>query len=180
MARALTIPQLRKKIRELDDKELENLLVHLYKNSIEAEQFINLTILGEVRDQELLEKYRKKLYKAFYAESGLGMDFKLAKTILKEYKRVSKSPTSYGELCLYFVDYATAYTDHFGDMWVEFYDTTARRFDEGITMLLEHPELLEQYRQQVEDCFERSLGMGYGFEEMMADSYYQLELDDGK
>jgi hypothetical protein len=47
MKREMTIPALKKRLAELERKELEKMLCDVYKNCDQAEQMLNLTLLDE-------------------------------------------------------------------------------------------------------------------------------------
>ncbi|RHP34099.1 hypothetical protein [Lachnotalea sp. AF33-28] len=58
MKREMTIPALKKRLAELERKELEKMLCDVYKNCDQAEQMLNLTLLDETYGKKLLEQYQ--------------------------------------------------------------------------------------------------------------------------
>ena len=106
MKREMTIPALKKRLAELERKELEKMLCDVYKNCDQAEQMLNLTLLDETYGKKLLEQYQEKLDKIFFPYDivRVGFSLSMAKKVLSDLKKVCQNIELIAELKLYFVE----------------------------------------------------------------------------
>lgn len=66
MKKEMSAAELKKKMSEMDKKDMDKMLLLLYKNCDMAEKFINLYLLDETYADRLLEEYKEKMYKRFF------------------------------------------------------------------------------------------------------------------
>ncbi len=57
----VTVANLRKHLKMLDKKQLEDLIVDLFKSSKEVKEALTFEVLGEVYGEEILNDYKKKI-----------------------------------------------------------------------------------------------------------------------
>jgi hypothetical protein len=65
MAKKLTEASLTKKLKQMDEVSLIQMIIDLYNGSSVAEKAINLSLLGDDYGKELLDQYKKRLHKIF-------------------------------------------------------------------------------------------------------------------
>ena len=65
MSKKLTEKSLEKKLHNMGTEELIQIIMSLYRSNKSVEQSINLQIIGDAYGNELLEKYKKRIYKIF-------------------------------------------------------------------------------------------------------------------
>lgn len=84
MKREMTIPELKKRLTGLERKELEKMLCDVYKNSVQAEQIMNLVLLDENYGKKLLKQYQDRLYNIFFLDDivRVGFSLSLAKSVI--------------------------------------------------------------------------------------------------
>ena len=87
MAKKLSEKSLMRRLEKMDKEQLQQIILDLYKSSAAMSDGINMLIQGEVFGKELLEKYKKKLYKVFYPTNIVRTGFSLEKAqdILSEF-----------------------------------------------------------------------------------------------
>ena len=77
MKREMTIPALKKRLSEMERKELEQLVCSLYKNVDLAKKSINLYLLGKDYGRKLMRQYHEKLDEIFFPTASVG-DFMIS------------------------------------------------------------------------------------------------------
>lgn len=111
MSKKLTEKSLEKKLHNMCVEELIQMIMSLYRSNESAEQSINLQIVGDAYGNELLEKYKKRLYKIFNPSDIVRMGFSLenAQQVLSEFADICVNDNGkwYGDLALYFAECAT-------------------------------------------------------------------------
>ena len=136
MAKKLSEKSLMKKLEKMDKEQLQQIILDLYKSSAAMSDGINMLIQGEVFGKELLEKYKKKLYKVFYPTNIVRTGFSLEKAqdILSEFgdKCVNDDGRWYGDLALYFAECATEFTMSFGDINEKFYEALGNAYHDAV------------------------------------------------
>ena len=77
MAKKLSEASLRKKLKQMDEESLIQMIIDLYKGSSIAEKTINLSLLGDDYGKELLDQYKKRLHKIFNLTNIMRTGFSL-------------------------------------------------------------------------------------------------------
>lgn len=178
MPRKLTEKALKKKLQDMDQEALIQLVLDLYQSNKSVEQSINLRLVGEAYGNELLEKYKKKLRKVFDPSNVIRAVFspQKAQQILSEFAAVCANDSGrwYGDLALYFAECATDFTMDCGDMDEAFYDALTDAYHDAIVAASEHEELYELWKDRLEGIFHNFDGFGWGMGEDIAEEYYSL------
>ena len=87
MSKKLTEKSLEKKLHNMGTEELIQIIMSLYRSNKSVEQSINLQIIGDAYGNELLEKYKKRIYKIFNPSDIVRMGFSVdtAQQVLAEF-----------------------------------------------------------------------------------------------
>jgi hypothetical protein len=93
----------------------------------------------------------------------------VAKKAIVDFRRLSPSPELLGDLMVMLPEMACKFTNDYGDMWEQFYTSTATNFELALKFLKKNG-LLEQFKLRCEDCVKYAEPCGYGF----ADEIYEL------
>ena len=178
MAKKLTEKALKKKLHDMDQEALIQLVLDLYRSDKSVEQSINLRLVGEAYGNELLEKYKKKLSKMFDPSRAVQRGFSIeeAQHILSEFAAVCANDTGryYGDLALYFAECATDFTMTVGDMDEEFYDALGEAYHDAIVAASEDEELYKLWKDRLEGVLHAFDGFGWGMGEYISEAYYEL------
>lgn len=120
MSKKLTEKSLEKKLHNMVTEELIQIIMSLYRTNKSVEQSINLQIIGDAYGNELLEKYKKRIYKIFNPSDIVRMGFSIdtAQQVLAEFADICVNDNGkwYGDLALYFAECATDFTLGYGDI----------------------------------------------------------------
>ena len=121
MAKKLTEKALVKNLEIMSRVELVKIITELFKTNKVVEARLNLLFLGDEYGSELLEKYKKQLYKIFNPTNIVRTGFSLekAKMVLSDFLDICGDSKWYGDLALYFAECATDFT--MKDRWEYIY-----------------------------------------------------------
>jgi len=124
MAKKLTEKALVKNLETMSRVELVKIITDLFKTNKVVEVRLNLMIIGDEYGSELLEKYKRQLYKIFNPTNIVRSGFSLgmAKMVLSDFFDICGDSKWYGDLALFFAECATDFTMSYGDIDEKIYD----------------------------------------------------------
>lgn len=178
MKKEMSAAELKKKMSEMDKKDMDKMLLLLYKNCDMAEKIINLYLLDETYADRLLEEYKEKMYKRFFPEDIMRVGFSLswAKSVLTEFKRICKKEEFLLDLQLYYVECGTEFTNSFGDIDMKFYDSLCSVYH-GVTVAIANcptDQLYQRFGERLKCLLCNSDGIGWGFHDYLVQEYYSI------
>lgn len=174
--RDMTIPQLKKRLKEIERKELENLLVDLYKNDDYAYQKISIKLHGNIYTSKLEKEYEEKLDNLFWSKNFAKVGFSLTavKNVISDFSKICKDEALVMKLKLYYIESALEFTNCFGDIDPRFYDTICTYFEDVATIVSDEYELFDKYKKQIENIVGESNNIGWGVDMFVSDVYYNI------
>ncbi len=102
--RKLTVPQIRKELKNLPKETLAELLTGLYISGTAAD-YLNIRFQGEAYEAALLSEKRERIHNCFFTRKGKArLDLPTAKEIIAEFERVVPSARSLLDLKLYCIE----------------------------------------------------------------------------
>ena len=178
MAKKLTEKSLEKKLYNMNTEELIQMIMNLYKSNKSVEQSINLQIIGDAYGNDLLEKYKKRLYKIFNPSDIVRMGFSIdnAQNVLSEFADVCVNDKGrwYGDLALYFSECATDFTMSFGDIDEDFYDILGDAYHDAVVAASDNEELYKLWKDRLESILHDFAGFGWGMDDYISEEYYSI------
>ena len=178
MVKKLTEKSLEKKLYKMSIEELIQMIMSLYRSNKSVEQSINLQMLGDAYGNELLEKYKKRLYKIFNPSDIVRTGFSLdnAQQILSEFADacVNDMGRWYGDLALYFAECATDFTMSFGDIDEDFYEALGDAYHDAVEAASENEELYKLWKDRLESVLHDLAGFGWGMGDYICEEYYSI------
>ncbi len=178
MARKLTEKALLKKLQGINTEELTEMIMNLYKSNKSVEESINLQIVGETYGKDLLEKYKKRLYKIFNPSDIVRTGFSIdnAQNVLSEFADVCVNDNGkwYGDLALYFAECATDFTMSFGDIDEDFYDILGDAYHDAVVAASNNEELYKLWKDRLEGVLQDFAGFGWGMDDYISGEYYSI------
>ena len=172
----MTIPALKKRLAELERKELEKMLCDIYKNCEQAEQMLNLVLLDETYGRKLLEQYQEKLDKIFFPYDIVraGFSLSMAKKVLYDFKKICQNIELISELKLYFVECGIEFTNTYGDINERYYNVVCDVFYDVIESVSNDKKLFEKWKDRLVNIVQESGGIGWGFHDYLVEEYYGI------
>lgn len=165
----MSIPVLKKKLADLERKELEKMLCDIYINCEQAEQMLNIILLDEMYGRKLLEQYQDKLDKIFFPYDIVraGFSLSMAKKVLSDFKKICQNIELISELKLYFVECGTEFTNMYGDMDERFYNVVCNIYHDVIESVSGDKTLFEKWNDRLINIVQESDGIGWGFHDYL-------------
>ena len=176
MAKKLTEKALIKKLEIMSQVELIKIITDLFKTNKVVEARLNLMIMGDEYGSELLEKYKRQLYKIFYPSNIVRAGFLLerAKLVLSDFSDICGDSRWYGDLALYFAECATDFTMSYGDIDAKFYDALGDAYHDAVIMASEDEELYQLWKDRLEYIYHEFSGFGWGMDDYITGEYYSI------
>lgn len=178
MTKKLTEKALEKKLQNMSKEECIQMIMSFYRFDKTAEQIINLQMVGDSYGNELLEKYKKRLYKIFNPSDIVRMGFSIdtAQQVLSEFADICVNDNGkwYGDLALYFAECATDFTMDYGDIDENFYDVLGDAYHDAIVAASKDEKLYKLWKDRLESILHDFAGFGWGMEEYLCGEYYSI------
>lgn len=178
MAEKLTEKTLVKKLESLSKKELQDIIVNFYKTNKSVEAGLSFMILGEDYGNELLEKYKKQLYKIFNPSDIVRTGFSLerAQMVLSDFACVCEGDDGrwYGDLALYFAECAMDFTMCYGGIDEDFYDALGDAYHDAVIIASGDKQLYQLWKNRLEMILHNASGIGWGMDDFIAGEYYSI------
>lgn len=164
---------LKKHFQSLTKEQMIELVLDMYEHSKPVREYLDYYL--NPNEKELMEKYRAIILKEFALEwktKEPQLRFSVAKKAISEFKSFKPDPKYVADLMLSLPEAACEFTYTFGDMSEQFYDSAYNNFKAAVTYI-EKNGLLEMFKPRCKNCVEWASDCGYGFEDDMADLYYE-------
>lgn len=176
-----TIPQFKKQLKTMDEKQLQQLLVETYKTSKEIKQLLNVFLREDDYEKELIGEYKMKIDKVFFP-NNFRTDFSLtnAKALLKEGEKFCITQENLIDLQLSFVERGVDFTNAYGDISASFYDTLTRNFAKAVENILkdESDDLLKIFKRRCQTIRDNTSHIGWGFAFETEEIYSWIENEE--
>ncbi|MCL2290631.1 MAG: DUF6155 family protein [Bacteroidetes bacterium] len=171
-------PILKKELQKLTKEQLIDQILDLYEKNKAVKEFYNF-YLNPRNEKELAKKYKKLMRKELHVENPERGSFKfsIAKRIISDFKYLQPSSEALADVMLYLPECACEYTYHYGDMSGPFYNGAYNSFVATLKFLHKN-DLLDSFKNRVEQCLKWASSCGYGFGEAIADVYHEYYQDE--
>ena len=160
--------EVKKELKKLDKKQLVDLIGDFYKKNKAAREFFNFYVNPD--ENELLEKYRDKVFEAFYPRSGFNYSLKKGKQAINDFKKLGISSHLLADLILFYVETGVDFTNDFGDIDEPFYTSMAKTYDAALE-LMDKEGILEEFMERAEKVVTESGEIGWGFSDVTSQIY---------
>jgi hypothetical protein len=173
---AIKLTDLKKSLKELDQKELIQLVSDLYKVNNEVKDYLSSRFLGERAIEEQFKKAAKKIRDEFFPDRGHGkLRLAEAKKAISNFQKTTADSNRTIELMLYYVELGTEFTAAFGDIDESFYSSMLSMYDKVAIECDKDEELYIQLRDRLYSVVRMSDEVGWGYPEAICDIYYTIE-----
>lgn len=166
---------IKKELKKLDKDKLIELVADLYKKNKSVKEFFDFYI--EPNERELINKYRERVFNAFYPKRGLGYNLKEGKAAISDFKKMGPSSELLASLMLYYVETGVEFTNEFGDINEAFYSSLEKTYLSALT-LMRKENLLDTFAERTLKVVNDTSEIGWGFHDYLADVYADYYFDD--
>lgn len=158
------LTDIKKELKKLDKDKLIDLVADLYKKNKSVKEFFDFYVNPDER--KLFEKYRAKVFEAFYPKRGCNYKLKDGKQAISDFKKLGTSTELLADLMLCYVETGVKFTNDFGDINETFYKSLATTFVDSLT-LMRKENLLDKFEDRVEKVVDDTSGIGWGFHDYL-------------
>ncbi|GGB61219.1 hypothetical protein F3157_17005 [Virgibacillus dakarensis] len=173
----LKIPELKKNLKNYDQKELINVIADLYKLNDDVKDFLSVKFMGEEKIRELFERAKKEIEDEFFPEKGFGkMRLAKAKRAISDFKKLTGDLFRTIDLMLCYVEVGTEFTNTYGDIDEKFYDSMESMFHKVAKACEKDETLFIHFNDRLRAVVADSGGIGWGYHDSLTDIYNSLIL----
>lgn len=145
------------------------LVVDLYKKNKSVKEYLDFYVNPDER--ELFEKYRSKVFEAFYPRRGFNYKLKDGKQAISDFGKLGPSSELLADLMLFYVETGVSFTNDFGDMDERFYSGLESTYVDAL-MLMRRENLLDKFEERAGKVVQETEGMGWGFHDYLKEVFY--------
>jgi len=166
---------LKKELKHLEKEHLVELVLDIYKRSKEAKAFLDFFV--DPNEKELFEKYKNKVYEAFYPKKGYKVKIAQGKKAISEFKKFETSADLQAELMLFFVETGVELSLHYGYLTQGFFTSQVKMLETALR-LMKSEELLKKYQPPISKILEIADQGYFQFHDALEDVYLQYYGED--
>jgi len=166
---------IKKELKKLERDKLINLVADLYKKNKSVKEYFDFYI--DPDERELFNKYRDKVFNAFYPKRGYSLKLKDGKTAISDFKKLGPTSELLADLMLFYVETGVEFTNEFGDINEAFYSSLEKTFLSALT-LMKKENLLDKFADRTLKLVSDTSEMGWGFHDYLADVHAEFYFGD--
>lgn len=168
------LTDLKKELKKLDKKKLIDLVADLYKKNKSVKEFLDFYINPD--EKALFDKYRDKVFEAFYPSRGYNYKLKDGKQAISDFKKLGPSTDLLADLMLFYVETGVQFTNDFGDVDEGFYSSLEKTYVAALT-LMRKENLLDKFADRSAKVVSDTSDIGWGFHDFLGSVYSEFYAD---
>lgn len=165
------LTEIKKELKTLDKDKLIDLIADLYKKNKSVKEFLDFYV--SPNEKELFEKYRDKVFEAFYPTRGYTYKLKDGKQAISDFKKFAPSSDLLADLMLFYVEMGISFTNDFGDISESFYSSLESTYVAALT-LMSKENLLDKFADRAAKVVSDTSNIGWGFHDYLSAVYYDF------
>jgi hypothetical protein len=172
----IKLTELKKHLKQYDQKELIDLVVELYKANKDVQNILSSKFLGEEAIEPMFIKAQKMIKNEFFPDRGHGkLRLSEVKKEITAFKNATNDEKRTIELMLYMVELGVEYTSTYGYISDSYYASLLRMFDQ-VAIDCDGDELLyREFSSRIDKVLSLATDTVWGFEEAMFEIYYSIQ-----
>jgi hypothetical protein len=170
----MSLADIKKELKKLDKDKLIDLIADLYKKNKSVKEFFDFYV--NPNERELFNKYRDKVFEAFYPRRGYNYKLKDGKQAISDFKKLGPSADLLADLMLFYVETGVKFTNDFGDIDEGFYLSMETTYLGALTLMLKE-NLLEKFADRAWKIVSDTSGIGWGFHDFLIDAHLNFYAD---
>jgi len=171
----MKMADIKKELRKLDKDKLIDLVADLYKKNKSVKEFFDF--YANPNERFLFEKYRNKVFEAFYPKRGYNYKLKNGKQAISDFKKLGPSADLLSELMLFYVETGVQFTNDFGDIDEGFYSSMETTYSAALK-LMRKANILDKFAYRAGKIVSDTSGIGWGFHDYLYDVHSEFYADD--
>jgi Family of unknown function (DUF6155) len=172
----LKLSELKKELKEFNQKELIQLISELYKLNKDVQHYLSSQFIGEEAIVDLYEKTKKAIGDEFFPERGDGkMRLGEVKNTISNFKKLSNDELKILDLMLFYVEMGTEFTNTYGDIDSKFYNSMLSMYNKVVMECDKNEKLFITFQERLYSILEEAEGIGWGYHDGLCDIYYSIQ-----
>ena len=162
---------LKSDLAKLDKKALIEIIADLAKKNKAVQEYLSFYFKPD--EDGLFEKYKTKVYEAFFPKRGLGYSLKQGKRAITDFKKLSPSQDIIADLMLFYVETGVDFTNEFGDIDEAFYSSLESAFAAALK-LMRKEGVLDKFEERATMLIKNTEDIGWGFHDIICETFYEF------
>lgn len=162
---------LKSDLAKLDKNALIEIIADLGKKNKAVQEYLNFYFKPD--EDGLFEKYKAKVYKAFFPKRGFGYNLKQGKQAISDFKKLGPSESLVADLMLFYVETGVECTNDFGDISETFYSSLESTFAAALK-IMKKEDVLDKFEDRAARIPKDTRNIGWGFHDVLCDTFYQF------
>lgn len=168
------LTDIKKELKKLDKDKLIDLVADLYKKNKSVKEFFDFYV--NPNERELFNKYKDKVFEAFYPRRGYNYKLKDGKQAISDFKKLGPSLDFLADLMLFYVETGVKFTNDFGDIDEGFYLSMGKTYVGALT-LMQKENVLDKFADRAGKVVSDTSGIGWGFHDYLTEVYFSFYAD---
>jgi hypothetical protein len=168
------LTDIKKELKKFDKDKLINIIADLYKTNKSVKEFFDFYV--NPNERQLFNKYRDKVFEAFYPKRGFNYKLKDGKQAISDFKKVGPSAGLLADLMLFYVETGVKFTIDFGDIDEVFYSSMETTYVAALT-LMRKENLLDKFADRAGKVVSETSDIGWGFHDYLCDAHSNFYSD---
>ncbi|MCX6257941.1 MAG: DUF6155 family protein [Bacteroidia bacterium] len=165
---------IKKELKKLDKDKLVVLVADLYKKNKSVKEFFDFYI--NPNESDLFEKYKAKVYEAFFPVRGYKFRLSEGKKAISDFKKLGPSEELLADLMLFYVETGIVLTNTYGDIDEPFYNSLTSVYSQALT-LMKKEKILDNFSDRAKKVVDDTRNIGWGFNDELGDIYSDFYLN---
>jgi len=162
---------LKSDLAKLDKKALIEIIADLGKKNKAVQEYLSFYFKPD--EDGLFEKYKTKVYEAFFPKRGYGYNLKQGKQAISDFKKLGPSEDLVADLMLFYVETGVEFTNDFGDIDATFYSSLESTFSAALK-IMKKEDVLDKFKDRAARILKDTRNIGWGFHDVLCDTFYQF------
>jgi hypothetical protein len=171
----MPVTEIKKELQKFDKNKLLEVVLDLYKKNKSVRQYFDFYM--NPNEKELLQKFKQKVFEAFYPAKGDRYSLKGGKQAITEFKKYEPSNELVADLMLFYVETAVQFTNDFGDINEAFYSSIGSTYLSSLT-LMRKENILNPFSERAKKVVMDTENIGWGLHDYLFEIYYNFYNDD--
>lgn len=165
--------ELKKHLQTLTKDQVIEQVLELYGNCKPAKEYFEYLL--NPNEKEQFEKFKAVIINEFYPKGNRfnpTLRFSVAKKAIADFRVLKPSPSLLADLLVTLPEMACKFTNEYGDMTEQYYDSTVTNFETALKFLQQN-NLLPDFKLRCKDCVKFAEPCGYGFADEISQLFYE-------
>ncbi|HMG09810.1 MAG TPA: DUF6155 family protein [Mucilaginibacter sp.] len=169
------LADVKRELKKLEKDKLIDLIADLYGKNKSVKEFFDFYL--NPNEIKMFDKYRDKVFVAFYPKRGFNYSLKEGKQAISEFKKLGPSSDLIADLMLFYVETGVQFTNDFGDINEAFYSSVESTYLAALKLMKKN-NLLDKFSERTRKVVNNTIETGWGFHDYLSEVYYQFYDDE--